>query len=77
MSKSEVLLSDTISCASHKHFLFYYSHVNVLFLFSFSFSDLTTYDTAKQFILRNTRLDDNAFVHAMSRYTTCGLCIKA
>ncbi|XP_065910309.1 mitochondrial uncoupling protein 4-like [Dysidea avara] len=28
--------------------------------------DLTTYDTAKQFILRNTGLDDNAFVHAMS-----------
>lgn len=28
--------------------------------------DLTTYDSAKRFILRNTNLDDNHFVHVMS-----------
>jgi solute carrier family 25 uncoupling protein 27 len=28
--------------------------------------DLTTYDSAKQFILRNTELEDNAVTHAMS-----------
>jgi solute carrier family 25 (mitochondrial uncoupling protein), member 27 len=28
--------------------------------------DLTTYDTAKRFILRNTTLQDNHFVHILS-----------
>lgn len=28
--------------------------------------DLTTYDSAKRFILRNTSLEDNHFVHVMS-----------
>ena len=31
------------------------------------FLDLTTYDTAKQLILRHTSLKDNALTHAMSR----------
>ena len=31
------------------------------------FLDLTTYDTAKQLILRHTGLKDNALTHAMSR----------
>ena len=30
--------------------------------------DLTTYDTVKQTILRNTSLKDNALTHSMSRY---------
>ena len=30
-------------------------------------TDLTTYDTVKQAILRNTRLEDNALTHALSR----------
>ena len=40
--------------------LSYLSHL----LFS---SDLTTYDTAKQAILRNTSLEDNALTHALAR----------
>lgn len=28
--------------------------------------DLTTYDSAKRFILRNTTLEDNHFVHVMA-----------
>ena len=31
-------------------------------------TDLTTYDAAKQAILRNTRMEDNALTHALSRY---------
>ena len=30
-------------------------------------SDLTTYDTVKQAILRNTSLEDNALTHALAR----------
>ncbi len=30
-------------------------------------TDLTTYDTVKQAMLRNTRLEDNALTHALSR----------
>jgi len=31
-------------------------------------TDLTAYDTAKQAILRNTNLKDNAVTHALSRW---------
>lgn len=30
--------------------------------------DLTTYDTAKHLILKHTKLKDNYFTHALSRY---------
>lgn len=30
--------------------------------------DLTTYDSAKRFILRNTSLEDNHFVHVVSSF---------
>jgi len=29
--------------------------------------DLTTYDTAKRFLLKNTKLEDNYLVHSLSR----------
>ena len=29
--------------------------------------DLTTYDTAKRFLLKNTKMDDNYVVHILSR----------
>ena len=33
--------------------------------------DLTTYDTAKQQILRHTSMKDDHVTHALSRYSTC------
>ena len=40
--------------------------IMVILLFIIA-SDLTTYDTAKQTILRNTNLKDNAITHSLSR----------
>ena len=38
-------------------------------------TDLTTYDSVKQSILRHTNLSDNAFVHTLSRYVCYTSCI--
>lgn len=38
--------------------------LSVLF---FSFLDLTTYDTVKHFLLRNTPVEDNSICHGLAR----------
>ena len=39
--------------------------------------DLTTYDTAKRYILMNSQLKDTSLVHIMSRYININMfCIK-
>ena len=40
-----------------------------------SFVDLTTYDTVKQTLLRNSSLQDNAITHSLSRYEMV-LCVN-
>ena len=42
--------------------------------FTIDFTDLTVYDTVKQIILRNTRLEDNIFTHILARCSTCVVC---
>jgi len=54
-------LPESSYCLSRRYV--YESHDPIKFFQT----DLTTYDTVKQAILRSTRLEDNAFTHVLSR----------
>ena len=47
--------------------------LNYLFIF---FKDLTTYDTAKHFVLRNSGLKDSYITHALARFVKRGFLLK-